>query len=334
MTAEEKTNMAIYFTDRFYLENFMNYIGERNIGFVCSGFTKSETLKEYSRKYEIAVLLTDMTGFENEARNIRSEMTVVLTEDPDIETSPDVYTISILQPLDEIIRQIMKAAAKMEISVGQISGGMTVRIYTFFSPVGRCLKTTLAMALSQLLADREQTFYLNLEPDSGFSVLFGRDYDTDLSDIIFYLRDGIRERSSLMLKSAIHETQGVSYIPPVMDPADLYRITEDELVKLFDVLGGMGYRNIVLDMGSFISGFEKVLGLSSRIYMPVKNDTVSAAKTAQLLSHFRSSDGDSVEDRIERIDPPHFNVLPPITGNMRGSEVAEYAGRLLEDRHE
>ena len=118
------------------------------------------------------------------------------------------------------------------------------------------MKTTLAMALSQLLCDREETLYLNLEPDSGFPVLFGRDYDADLSDIIFYLKDGVRERSTLMLKSAIHDVHGVSYIPPVIDPSDLYRISGEEMIQLLNALFGIGYKNIVLDLGALIPGFD------------------------------------------------------------------------------
>lgn len=334
MTPLGKTNMAIYFTDKDYLENFMNYIGERDTGFTCCGFTKSENLKEFSKKNEIAVLLTDLSGFEGEAKHIRSEVTVLLTEETDMETSKDVYTVGILQPLDEIVRQILKAVSKTDIAVSRTITGTTGQIYTFFSPVGRSLKTTLAMALSQLLCDREETLYLNLEPDSGFPVLFGRDYDADLADIIFYLKDGVRERSTLMLKSAIHDVHGVSYIPPVIDPSDLYRISGEEMIQLLNALFGIGYKNIVLDLGALIPGFEKLLQLSSRIYMPVKNDVISAAKTAQLLSHFRSSEAVLIEDRIERVEPPFFEELPSISGNMRGSDIAKYAGRLLEGNHD
>ena len=326
--------MAIYFTDKDYLENFMNYIGERDTGFTCCGFTKSENLKEFSKKNEIAVLLTDLSGLEGEAKHIRSEVTVLLTEETDMETSKDVYTVGILQPLDEIVRQILKAVSKTDIAVSRTITGTTGQIYTFFSPVGRSLKTTLAMALSQLLCDKEETLYLNLEPDSGLPVLFGRDYDADLSDIIFYLKDGVRERSTLMLKSAIHDVHGVSYIPPVIDPSDLYRISGEEMIQLLNALFGIGYKNIVLDLGALIPGFEKLLQLSSRIYMPVKNDVISAAKTAQLLSHFRSSEAVLIEDRIERVEPPFFEELPSISGNMRGSDIAKYAGRLLEGNHD
>ena len=68
--------------------------------------------------------------------------------------------------------------------------------------------------------------------------------------------------------------------------------------------------------------------------MPVKNDVISAAKTAQLLSHFRSSEAVLIEDRIERVEPPFFEELPSISGNMRGSDIAKYAGRLLEGNHD
>ncbi len=329
MLPVRKTNMAIYFADSEYLEGFMNYIAERDTGFVCSGFTKGDSLVSYARENDIAVLLTDAECFENGAKHVNSEMTVVLTERPDVETAPDVYTVNILQPVDEIVREILKAAAKMDISVAQGTHPLSGSIYSFFSPVGRSLKTTLAVAAAQQLSDREKTMYLNLEADSGFSVLYDREYDTDLSDLMFYMRDGIRDRAALMLQSATCDMQGVSYIPPVMNPGDLYQISCDEIISLFDVLQGAGYRNIVLDMGSLLPGFEKILMASSYIYMPVRHDAMSSAKVAQLFSYFRSSGDTEASERIIRVEPPYFRDIPRITTDLRGTEVGRYAAKLI-----
>lgn len=329
MFPARKTNMAIYFADSEYLESFMNYIAERDTGFVCSGFTKGDSLVSYARENDIAVLLTDADCFENGAKHINSEMTVVLTERPDVETAPDVHTVNILQPVDEIVREILKAAAKTDISVAQGAHPIKGSIYSFFSPIGRSLKTTLAVAAAQQLADREKTIYLNLEPDSGFTVLCDREYDTDLSDLMFYLRDGVRDRVSLMLQSATCDLQGVSYIPPVMNPGDLYQISCDEIIQFFDVLQGAGYGSIVLDMGSLLPGFEKILMASTHIYMPVRKDVMSSAKIAQLFSYFRSSGDMGASERIIRVTPPYFKDIPKITADMRGTEVGGYAAKLI-----
>ncbi|MBO5550737.1 MAG: hypothetical protein J5966_02160, partial [Lachnospiraceae bacterium] len=327
----KSSNMAIYFAEMDYLESFMNYISERNTGFICCGFTRSENLKEYAKENHIAVLLTDSACFEKDARHINSEMTVVLTERPDTETPPGVYTVNILQPVDEIVREILKAAARMDITVTQEALSPALSIYSFFSPVGRCLKTTLAIAAAQHLSDRDRTIYINLEPDSGFSVIFGREYDTDLSDLMFYLRDGSCDSASLMLQSAVCDSQGISYIPSVINPGDLFQISCDEIIDLFDVLQGNGYKNIVLDLGTLLPGFEKLLALSEKIFMPVRNDSISAAKTSQLFSYLRTLEDIRIEDKIRNLEPPYFKDLPVISGNMRSTEVGRYILGYLEN---
>lgn len=329
MTHSKSSTMAIYFAEMDYLESFMNYISEKNTGFVCCGFTKSDSLKEYAKENHIAVLLTDSVCFEKGARHINSEMTVVLTERPDTENPPGVYTVNILQPVDEILREILKTAARLDITVAQSVLSSSLNIYSFFSPVGRCLKTSLAVAAAQLLSDRDRTIYINLEPDSGFSVLFGREYDTDLSDLMFYLRDGSHDSASLMLQSAVCDSQGISYIPSVMNPGDLFQISCDELIRLFDLLQSNGYKNIVLDLGILLPGFERLLAISEKIFMPVLNDSVSAAKTSQLFSYLRTLEDIRIEDRIRNLEPPFFKDLPGIAGNMRHTEIGRYMAGFL-----
>lgn len=329
MVPAKKTNMAIFFADSEYLESFMNYIVEKDTGFSCSGFTTGDTLMAYAKENRIAVLLTDEACFAMGAGHINSELTIVLTERPGLEAGADVYTVNILQPVDEIVREIMKAAAKTEISVSCGTLLKAGSVYSFFSPVGRSLKTTLALTAARLLSDRDRTIYLNLEPDSGFSVIFRQTYDTDLSDLMFYLRDGAGERANLMLQGAVCENRGISYIPPVMNPGDLCQISCSEIENLMDKLHHVGYANIVLDMGIFLPGFEKLLMSSSRVFMPVRNDAVSAAKTAQLFSYLRTLKDMPVEEKIERLEPPYFRDIPPFTADMKGTKIAAYVEEIL-----
>ena len=44
----------------------------------------------------------------------------------------------------------------------------TMVIIGVFSPLGRCLKTSFALALGQILAKERAVLYLNLESYSGF----------------------------------------------------------------------------------------------------------------------------------------------------------------------
>lgn len=325
-------NMAIYFADPEYLEGFMNYMTDRNSGFICSGFTRGDNLTDFAEKNNISVLLTDDICFQNGARNIKSEITIVLTEKPGSVSSEKVYEINILQPVDEIVRDILKTAAKSDVSVADRPYLSSAAVYSFFSPVGRSLKTTLAVTASQILSDKEKTIYINLEPDSGFTILFGQEFSSDLSDLIFFLQGNTGNKVSLILQSSICTCQGVSFIPPVMNPEDLFHITSDDILTLLDLLQRNGFKSIVIDIGYFIPGFEKILDSSTKIYMPVRKDRISSSKIAQFYSFLRTLDDLSIEDNLAQLDPPYFNDIPPITCNLRSTEIGKYITGILNER--
>lgn len=330
---EADPNMAIYFSDNEYLENFINYISDNGTGFICSGFSNSQNIKDFAAKNDIAILLTDEICFRNDARYINSEITVVLTENPENKISENVIEVNILQPVDAIIREILQAAAKTDISVRQSRLLSSAKIYTFFSPVGRSLKTSLAAAAAQLMSEKEKTIYVNLEPYSGFSVLLNQYHGTDLSDLMFHLRDSSENKASLILQSTVYCSEGVSYIPPVVNPDDLFQIKNEEIKKLFELLQGSGYKNIIVDMGPLLPGFETILAASRTIFMPVRKDSVSSAKAAQFFSYIRTLKNMELEEKIITLEPPFFKDLPLPTGSFRGTGVSKYMAGILNERH-
>ena len=54
----------------------------------------------------------------------------------------------------------------------------TTEIIGIFSPLGRCLKTSFALTLGQILAKERAVLYLNMEEYSGFEELMGKGFAT------------------------------------------------------------------------------------------------------------------------------------------------------------
>ena len=79
--------------------------------------------------------------------------------------------------------------------------------------------------------------------------------------------------------------------------------------------------------------FERILDVSSRVFMPVRNDGISSAKAAQLLSHIKAMGDIGMEEKIMRLEPPYFKDIPLITSDLRGSEVGKYVLGLMERNH-
>ena len=73
----------------------------------------------------------------------------------------------------------------------------TTEIYAVYSPLGRCLKTSFALTLGQILAKERAVLYLNLEEYSGFEEMLGKGFAQNLSDLLYFVR---QENGNLIYK--------------------------------------------------------------------------------------------------------------------------------------
>ena len=329
MISGQRSDMAIYFSDTAYLECFLRYISDKNIGVSCCGFTRDDKLKSYAVDHRISLLLTDETCFNNELRQISTELTIVLTETPIKGNEPDVYYIDILQPLDVILRAILKKISDSDIPVNPGIVTDTGSVYCFYSPVGRCLKTTLSMAAAQILSDKAPSLYLNLEAVSGFPVLFGESYDADISDLFFFLRDESREKYAVRLGSMVRTTRGAHYVPPAMNPGDIAQINTEDIRRMLEAASDTGFKNVIIDAGVWLPSFEEILEACDRIFVPVRRDSVSEAKLSQIISYLKYTGRTGLSERMQAICPPDTREMYDITSDLRSTEIGKYTAELL-----
>lgn len=66
--------------------------------------------------------------------------------------------------------------------------GQSRRIIGVYSPIGRCGKTCLALAIGQILAKEEKVLFVTLDTFTGFTGLLNERWKRDLSDLIYYYK--------------------------------------------------------------------------------------------------------------------------------------------------
>ena len=83
--------------------------------------------------------------------------------------------------------------------------------------MGRCLKTSFAPTLGQILAKERAVLYLNLEEYSGFEEMLGKRVRANLSDLLYFVR---QENGNLIYKmnSMVQTINNLDFIPPVRTP--------------------------------------------------------------------------------------------------------------------
>ena len=208
-----------------YALNFMDYLNQKkNIPFEIQAFTTVESLIAYGKNIHIELLLISQKAMCRQVQELEIGKIVILSEGvhpPELDRYPSVYKY---QASSDVVREVMACygAEKAVTPVAFPVLKKTTVIYGIYSPVGRCLKTSFALTLGQILAKEKAVLYLNLEEYAGFEELMGKGFSQNLSDLLYFVR---QENGNLIYKmnGMIQTVNNLDYIPPVRTPEDIRR---------------------------------------------------------------------------------------------------------------
>ena len=290
-----------------YALNFMDYLNQKkNIPFEIQAFTTVESLIAYGKNIHIELLLISQKAMCRQVQELEIGKIVILSEG----VHPPVAF------------PVLKK---------------TTVIYGIYSPVGRCLKTSFALTLGQILAKEKAVLYLNLEEYAGFEELMGKGFSQNLSDLLYFVR---QENGNLIYKmnGMIQTVNNLDYIPPVRTPEDI-RGTEwedwENLIK--EIVSHSSYEVVILDIGGAIDGIFQMLDMCKRIYMPVLTDPVSVSKISQFENLVRIWDYPQILARTTKMHLPFHggNAAPEnyIEG-LLWSELGDYVREILRKERE
>ena len=323
-----------------YALNFMDYLNQKkNIPFEIQAFTTVESLIAYGKNIHIELLLISQKAMCRQVQELEIGKIVILSEGvhpPELDRYPSVYKY---QASSDVVREVMACygAEKAVTPVAFPVLKKTTVIYGIYSPVGRCLKTSFALTLGQILAKEKAVLYLNLEEYAGFEELMGKGFSQNLSDLLYFVR---QENGNLIYKmnGMIQTVNNLDYIPPVRTPEDI-RGTEwedwENLIK--EIVSHSSYEVVILDIVGAIDGIFQMLDMCKRIYMPVLTDPVSVSKISQFENLVRIWDYPQILARTTKMHLPFHggNAAPEnyIEG-LLWSELGDYVREILRKERE
>ena len=312
-----------------YALNFMDYMNrKKNIPFEIQAFTSVENLIAYGKQTHIELLLISGRAMCREVRDLDIGKIIILSEGvhpPELDQYPSVYKY---QSSSDVLREVMACyGAEKKTVADQIAVlKKTTEIIGIFSPLGRCLKTSFALTLGQILAKERAVLYLNMEEYSGFEELMGKGFAHNLSDLLYYVR---QDNQNLLYKmnSMIQTINNLDYVPPVQMPADIRTTAWQDWERLFQMLIlDSSYEVIVLDIGCGIDENFQLLDMCKKIYMPV------LCKIAQFENLVRIWDYPQILEKTEKINPPFHMATclsPAYVEQLMWSELGDYVRNLL-----
>lgn len=325
----KKQIFAICDPEAEYARNFMSYLNrKKNLPFEVQAFTSTESLLAFAKENRIELLLIAAEAMCREVRELDTGQTILLTEGTCL-LEPDAYAeVYKYQSSAQVVREVMACYGK-ENSVLPVSSPVlkkNTEILGVYSPVGRCLKTSFALTMGQIIARERPVLYLNLEEYSGFEELFGHSFSGTLSDLLYFVRQG-EEDLSIRINSMIQTIGGLDFIPPVQSPPDIRGTSWKEWNSLIrGIILHSSYEVLILDIGNGIDEIFQLLDLCEKIYMPVRSDRMSACKLAQFENLLRVLEYPQILTKMVRMKLPFHDE---ISGN--GSYVEQLPWSRLGD---
>lgn len=307
----KKSIFAVCDLESSYACRLTDYLNEKkSTPFEVQAFTNVESLRTFAKDHPIEILLISTRAMCNEIRELPIGRVVILSEgeelkELDLEEYPFVYKY---QPSDQLIREVMEYYAASHPKTYLFPTAVKTRLIGVYSPVARSWKTSFALVLGEILAETKQVLYLNLEEYSGFEELFGQQYQTDITDLIYFARQK-EENLVYRMNSVIRSFHGLQYVPPALFAADLRDVTGEEWLSfLKQIVSYCEYDYIILDLGSQVDDLLKILQKCTRIFMPVQDDLVAAAKLAQYEKAVRMLDMGEIFEKTKRLHVPAQTV--------------------------
>lgn len=327
--------MAICDTEEGYAFRMAEYLLEKvKLPYTLHLFTAVEELEKFVGREEIEILLIAESAWrllrEAYVRNQVAQM-FVLQESGEA-VPEDMRCISKYQSPELVVREMLNVIAD--------GGGWkdypeavdtAAKMIGIYSPVKRCLQTSFALSLGQLLAKEHKTIYLNFEMYSGLGELLRREYQTDMMDVMYYFQNA-REKLALRLPTIIQNAGGLDYIPPMQYSLGIKEVPGEQWLALCRDLAAIGeYEYMILDLDDGIDGLFDLLKNCQKIYTITKDDPFAQAKLGQYERMLQHEELEEISEKTVKCRFPIFRQLPDSLDMMTHGELAGYVKSIIKE---
>ena len=279
--------MAIADTNEEYLQRLLN-VFEENEELNLSVYTDKYALENALASKKFDIILFDASFYSGQTALSRSGHAILLMDESKgvPEECRDMPKINKYQRISRIYQQILEYYAKVCADVGIVLGQGSVNMVAFYSPVGGCGKTTMALVTAAKLAMQgRRTFYLNLEGVSSQECYLPQTEAKGIGELVLNL--GADINFSAEIRSLLQtKADNFYYLNHFDSPNDMNELTQEELSELIMQFAKSGlFDDIIIDMGTEIN--EKMMNVFEEVHKIVlveKPDTISALKMKCFLS--------------------------------------------------
>ena len=332
---------AICDTEEAYAIRLTEYMLEKiRLPYALHLFTQLEELQKFMQQEEVEILLIA----ENALRQLREEYVrqqvaklFVLQEgaespEDDKEEQNHLNCINKFQSPEKIVAALYELIVDLSDWRQKMTVQDTeVKLIGIYSPIKRCLQTSFALTMGQILAKEHKTLYFNFENYSGFGQMLKREFSMDMADLMYYFKCD-KDKLFMRLPSMIQNINGLDYVPPMQYRAEPNEITGLQWLELCRNIAGMGqYEYIILDLDDSMEGLFDLLQNCTKIYTITKDDNFAVAKINQYEQILKFHELEEIADKTVKCKFPIFKELPANMDLMTHGEMAGYVKAIVKE---
>lgn len=166
-------------------------------------YTDRNLLWEGERKAEIAMLVVAESIYEETLQELQPRCMVILNESGVLRWG-QIQNINKYQQADYVLKALLEVYMEIaEVGLPRLMSEGDTKFIGMYSLVRRCLQTTFALTMSQMLAEKHRTLYLNFEHYAGITEILPDMQTRDLADLLYFLNseeDRFRLRIQTMIQ--------------------------------------------------------------------------------------------------------------------------------------
>ncbi len=287
-------------------------------------YTDEEELFEKENCETISMLVVSEGSYSDRLKLLDPKKIIVLNESgfvvENAAESVDKYQAAEIV-LQHLIQHYLEIAGELP---SRITAGNKTKFIGVYSPVKRCLQTTFSVTLSELLAEKHRTLYLNFESYCGIAEFLSKDGENDLSDLVYFLNVD-SEKFGLHLQTMLKRVGEMDYVPPIRYGQNLLTITDAEWMNLLKKISETDmYDYVIMDLTDCIQGIPDILRICNRVYTITRDDQYAKIKMSQYENMMLRYEYKDVIEKMERFVFPKFRYIPITAEQYTRGDVADY----------
>ncbi|MBR2122012.1 MAG: hypothetical protein IJ930_03625 [Lachnospiraceae bacterium] len=212
--------------------------------------------------------------------------------------------------------------------------GEAMRVIGIYSPVSRCLKTTFALTLGQILSVEKRALYMNFEAFPGFlrpGPGQGTGAGASVSDLLYY-NECAREKVVQALAGMTISARGLDIVPPARSFQDLKVVACSQWLGLIRTIAeGTEYGYCILDLSELADGLTQILRSCSKIFTIWRKDRTAQMRLKDYEDMLVRTDCQDIYAATVRLELPLFTDIPQDPEMLKSCALADYIRQHLKE---